>query len=164
MLRIEKLSKGRSVQDFNCGVPALNDFLCRYALQNQKKDGAQTWIALQDDNVIGYYALVVGEVSYGGAPDALRKGLAKHPVPVMVLARLAIDRRFQGKRIGQGLLLDAMRRTVQAADIAGIRALMVHAKDDQAAQFYKHFGFLPFPDSPMTLYRLIKDIRAMMGG
>jgi GNAT superfamily N-acetyltransferase len=160
---IEKLAKSHPVRAFDCGVPALNTFLHRYALQNQKKDGVQTWVALWDQQeVVGYYSLVVGEVGYEGSPEHLRKGLARHPVPVMILARLAVDRNFQGKRIGQGLLLDALRRTVQAADLAGIRALLVHAKDETAARFYAHFGFQPFPEEHLTLYWLLKDIRAMM--
>lgn len=161
-MHIEKLAKSHPVKSFDCGVTALNQFLHRYALQNQKKDGAQTWVGLSNQEIIGYYSLVVGEVDYAESPDHLSKGLARHPVPVMILARLAVDTRFQGQRIGQGLLLDALRRTVQAADLAGIRALLVHAKDKTAADFYMYFGFQPFPEENLTLYRLLKDIRAMM--
>jgi GNAT superfamily N-acetyltransferase len=81
----------------------------------------------------------------------------------MILARLAIDSRFQGQKLGQGLLLDALRRTVNATDIAGIRAILVHAKDETASEFYSHFGFEPFPASPLTMYKLLTDIRSMMG-
>lgn len=162
-MHIEKLAKSHPVKSFDCGVTALNLFLHRYALQNQKKDGVQTWVGLSENlEIVGYYSLVVGEVNYAASPALLSKGLARHPVPVMVLARLAVDKRFHRKRIGQGLLLDAMCRTVQAADLAGIRALLVHAKDETAASFYTHFGFQPFPEENLTLYRLLKDIRAMM--
>lgn len=161
-MHIEKLAKSHPVKSFDCGVTALNQFLHRYALQNQRKDGVQTWISLSDQEVVGYYSLVVGEVDYAESPHHLSKGLSRHPVPVMILARLAVEIRFQGQRIGQGLLLDALRRTVQAADLAGIRALLVHAKDETAAEFYTHFGFQPFPEENLTLYRLLKDIRAMM--
>ena len=169
-MHIEKLQKTHPVKAFDCGVISLNQFLIRYALQNQNKDGAQTWIGLsenQRDNqagnkIVGYYSLVVSEVNYKASPSKFNKGLARHPVPVMLLARLAVDLNFQGKRIGQGLLLDALRRTVQAADLAGIRAVLVHAKDENAAKFYEHFGFEAFPDQPFTLYRLLKDVRAMM--
>ncbi len=163
---IEKLQKNHPIKAFDCGVNSLNQFLIRYALQNQKKDGAQTWLGLSNNQpdimVVGYYSLVVSEVNYNTSPSKLNKGLARHPVPVMLLARLAVDRNFQGQRIGQGLLLDALRRTVQAADLAGIRAVLVHAKDENAAKFYEHFGFEAFPEHPFTLYRLLKDIRAMM--
>ena len=161
---IEKLKKSHAVAEFDCGIPALNHFLQRYALQNQKRDGVQTWVGLSGQDVVGYYSLVVGEVEHAYSPEHLTKGLSRHPVPVMVLARLAVDTKFQGKRVGQGLLLDALRRTIQAADLAGIRAILVHAKDDDAAAFYSHFGFIPFPESPLTLYYLLKDIRAMMQG
>lgn len=160
--RIEKLTAQHPVAAFDCGVDALNEFLRRYALQNQKKDGAQSWVALCGEQLAGYYTLVVGEVAHATAPDALRKGLSRHPVPVMVLARLAVDRQFQGKKLGQGMVRDAMLRTINAADIAGIHAILVHAKDDPAHAFYTHLGFEPFPDEPLTLYRLLKDIRAML--
>ena len=159
---VEKLASHHPVSAFDCGVDALNQFLSRYALQNQKKDGAQTWVALSGQRVIGYYTLVVGEVVHAAAPDALRKGLSKHAVPVMVLARLAVASEFKGHKIGQGMLRDAMLRTLNAADIAGIRAILVHAKDEKASAFYSHFGFEPFPDEPLTLYRLLKDIRTML--
>ncbi len=159
---VEKLAPHHPAQAFDCGVEALNQFLCRYALQNQKKDGAQTWVALSAERLIGYYTLVVGEVAHGAAPDALRKGLSKHPVPVMVLARLAVDTEFKGQKIGQGMVRDAMLRTINAAEIAGIHALLVHAKDENAGAFYTHLGFEPFPDEPLTLYRLLKDIRSML--
>ena len=161
---VEKLASHHPVAAFDCGVDVLNQFLSRYALQNQKKDGAQTWVALSAERLIGYYTLVVGEVAHAAAPDALRKGLSKHPVPVMVLARLAVDTEFKGQKIGQGMVRDAMLRTINAADIGGIRAMLVHAKDENAGAFYSHLGFEPFPDEPLTLYRLLKDIRAMMAG
>jgi GNAT superfamily N-acetyltransferase len=160
--RIEKLTSGRSIAEFDCGVEALNQFLHRYASQNQKKDSAQTWLALIGERVVGYYTLTVGEVTHSESPEGLGKGLPRYPIPVMILARLAVDNRFQGQKLGQGLLLDALRRTVNAADIAGIRAILVHAKDETAGKFYGHFGFEPFPASPLTMYKLLKDIRAMM--
>ena len=90
----------------------------------------------------------------------MTKGLARHPVPIMLLARLAIATSWQGRRLGSGLLKDAMHRTLQAADIAGIRAFAVHAKDDDARAFYEHFGFASLPSDPYHLFRLLKDIRA----
>lgn len=110
--------------------------------------------------VVGYYSLAVGSVVYDDTPERLGKGLSRHPVPVMVLARLAVDQRSQGRGLGAGLLIDALRRTVAAADIAGIRAVVVHAKDDQAKKFYQHFGFAAFGDHTLTLYLLLKDIRS----
>jgi predicted N-acetyltransferase YhbS len=117
---------------------------------------------LAGTEVAGYYTLVVGSVEYEGAPERLRKGLARHPVPVMLLARLAIATSWQGKGLGAGLLKDAMLRTLQAADIAGIRAFVVHAKDDAAKTFYERFDFTPSPSDPDHLFRLLKDIRAQI--
>ncbi len=159
-LRIEKLQRGHGIDEFDCGREALNRFLARYAFQNQQAGASQTYIALAANAVVGYYTLVVGQVEYAAAPDRLTKGLARHPVPIMLLARLAIATSWQGKGLGAGLLKDAMQRTLQAADIAGIRAFAVHAKDDEARAFYEHFGFSPLPSDPYHLFRLLKDIRA----
>ncbi len=149
---------------FDCGRDALNRFLTRYALVNQLAGASQTYVAESEGDVAGYYTLVVGEVRYEDAPERLKKGLAKHPVPIMLLARLAIDVKWQGKGLGSGLLKDAMLRTLQAAEIAGIRALAVHAKDDEARAFYERFDFAASPSDPYHLFRLLKDIRAYLGG
>ena len=111
--------------------------------------------------MIGFYSLVVGEVAYDGAPERLTKGLARHPVPIILLARMGVRVGLQGHGSGAGLVKDAMLRTISAADIAGLRAFVVHTKDDTARAFYAHLGFESFTDLPLTLYRLIKDIRAM---
>lgn len=157
--RIEKLRRDHPVDRFTCGRDELDRFLIRYALGNQQANASQTYIGLYDQDVIGFYSLVVGEVAFGDAPERLTKGLARHPVPVMLLARLAVSTAWQGRKIGSGLLKDAMLRTLQAADIGGIRAFAVHAKDDSAKQFYERFGFVPSPTDPLHLYRLIKDLR-----
>ena len=158
-LSIEKLRRSHAVDAFDCGRENLNRFLSRYALQNQQAGGSQTYIAIADDAVVGYYTLVVGQVEFVAAPERLTKGLARHPVPIMLLARLAVATPWQGKGLGAGLLKDAIQRTLQAADIAGIRAFAVHAKDDAAKAFYEHFGFNPLPSDPYHLFRLLKDIR-----
>jgi GNAT superfamily N-acetyltransferase len=140
----------------------LNRFLSRHALQDQQAEASQTYIALADEKVVGYYTLVVGEVAFESAHERLTKGLARYPVPIMLLARLAIETSWQGKGLGSGLLKDAMQRTMQAADIAGIRAFAVHAKDDEAKSFYEHFGFTPLPSDPYHLFRLLKDLRKVL--
>jgi GNAT superfamily N-acetyltransferase len=159
-LRIEKLRRSHEVEKFDCCREALNRFLVRYALQNQQAGASQSYVALADEVIVGYYTLVVGQVEYAAAPERMTKGLARHPVPIMLLARLAIATSWQGKGLGPGLLKDAMQRTLQAADIAGIRAFAVHAKDEEARAFYEHFGFSPLPSDPYHLFRLLKDIRA----
>lgn len=158
-LRIEKLHRGHAVEGFDCGREPLNRFLVRYALANQQANASQTYVALSGDVVIGFYTLVVGEIAHEEAPERLAKGLARHPVPVMILARLAVSQSWQGKGVGAGLIKDAIARTLQAADIAGIRAFVVHAKDDDVRAFYEHFGFVSSPTDARHLYALIKDLQ-----
>jgi GNAT superfamily N-acetyltransferase len=118
---------------------------------------------MADDAVIGFYTLVVGEVACEDAPDRLTKGLARHSVPIMLLARMGVSVAWQGRGVGAGLLKDAMRRTMQAADIAGIRAFAVHAKDEAAGAFYRHFDFILSPTDPLHLFLLVKDLRRVVG-
>ena len=157
--RIEKLTRQHAVETFDCGQEALNRFLARFALHNQQANASQTYVALADDTVIGFYSLVVGEVSYDDAPDRLTKGLARHPLPIMLLARMGVAVGWQGKKVGAGLVRNAMQRTLQAADIAGVRALAVHAKDEEAQAFYRHFDFIESPTDPLHLFILVKDLR-----
>lgn len=161
--RIEKLRRDHPVEGFSCGREELDRFLIRYAFGNQQANASQTYLGLHDADVIGFTSLVVGEVAYGDAPERLTKGLARHPVPIMLLARLAVRNDWQGRGIGAGLLKDAMRRTLQAADIGGIRAFAVHAKDAPARRFYEHFDFVASPTDPLHLFLLIKDIRRIAG-
>src|SRR5213593_3890121 len=160
--RIEKLRRDHHVDVFDCGQEALNRFLVRYAFQNQQAEASQTYVALVGDEVVGFYTLVVAQVEFGDAPQRLGKGLAKHPIPLMLLARLAVAASRQGKGLGSGLLKDAMVRTLQAADIAGIRAMAVHAKDDDARAFYERFGFVAAPTDPYHLFVLLKDVRVIL--
>lgn len=158
--RIEKLRRDHPVDEFTCGREELDRFLRRFAFASQQANAAQTYLGLHNGTIIGFYSLVVGQVAYGDAPERLIKGLARHPVPIMLLARLAVSLAWQGRGIGAGLLKDAINRTLQAADIGGIRALAVHAKDAPARRFYEHFNFVASPTDPLHLYVLIKDLRA----
>jgi predicted N-acetyltransferase YhbS len=163
-LVIEKLRRDHDVEAFDCGKEPLNRYLIRYALQNQQIGAAQSYVGVTDaGEVVGYYTLVFGQVAYADAPDRLRKGVAAHPVPLMVLARLAVAAGWAGQGVGSGLLKDAMLRTLQAAEIAGLRALVVHAKDDDARSFYERFDFIASPTDPMHLFVLLKDVRALLG-
>ena len=162
--RVEKLRTHHNIEGFDCGREELNRYLLRYAWQNQQAGAAQTYVGLVGDAVVGYHTLAVGQISRDEAPERLTKGLARHPIPIMLLARLAVVRRWQGQGVGKALLKDAMWRTLQAADIAGIRALAVHAKDDQARNFYQRFDFLPSPTDPMHLFVLHKDLRKIISG
>lgn len=157
--RVEKLRRDHAIESFDCGRRELNRYLIRYAWQNQQAGAAQTYVGVVGNVIVGYHTLAVASVTVEDAPNRLTKGLAKHPVPVMLLARLATDRRWQGKGVGKALLRDAMHRTLQAADIAGIRALAVHAKDEEARRFYEHFDFVTSPTDSMHLFVLLKDVR-----
>jgi GNAT superfamily N-acetyltransferase len=161
---VEKLRADHKIEGFDCGREELNRYLLRYAWTNQQAGAAQTYVGLAGDAVLGYYTLAVGQVMREEAPERLTKGLARHPVPIMLLARLAVSLAAQGQGVGKALLRDAMQRTLQAADIAGIRAFAVHAKDDNARRFYERFDFIPSPADPMHLFVLLKDVRRIMQG
>jgi len=162
-LRIEKLHRTHVVEQFTCGQPELDRFLIRHALQAQQANSSQTYVALDGDEVVGFYTMVAGEVRHADAPERVVKGMPRHPIPLLVLARLAVHIKAQGRGIGAGLLLNALGRTLQVADMIGVRALAVHAKDDHAVSFYRHFGFVPSPTDERHLFMLIKDIRRAAG-
>jgi GNAT superfamily N-acetyltransferase len=162
-MRIEKLQRTHEVEAFDCGQPELDRFLIRHALQAQQMNSSQTYVGLSGKTVIGFYTIVAGEVRHADAPARVVKGMPRHPIPLLVLARLAVHSEWQGRGIGAGLLLDALGRTLQAADIVGAHALAVHAKDDSAAAFYRHFGFMPSPTDKRHLFLLIKDILTASG-
>lgn len=159
---VRKLAATDQVDAFDCGQAALNQFLQRYALVNQKANSAQTYVCCQGDVVVGFYSLVVGSVDPQVAPSRVMKGLARHPVPVMILARLAVDKEHQRKSLGQALLKDALLRTAQAADIAGIRRLLAHAKDDMARRWYETWEFEPSPTDSYHLCLLLKDLKNLL--
>jgi len=152
------LTKDHDRNSFDCGVHALTDYLKKYALQNQKKHAARTYVATRGNRIVGYYSLAYGSVSLEEAPQSVRSGLPRHPVPVILLARLAVDSREQARGLGAALLKDALRRTLQAAEIAGLRALLVHAKDDSAKRFYEKYGFEPSPLDAYHLFLKLSDI------
>jgi GNAT superfamily N-acetyltransferase len=160
---IRKLVGSDGVESFDCGQPALNQFLQRFALVNQNSNSSQTYVSCSAGSVVGFYSLTVGSVEPATAAPRVVKGLPKHPVPVMILARLAVDVSHQGIGLGKALLKDALMRTAQAADIAGIRALLVHAKDESARQWYLNWEFEPSPSDPFHLFLLMKDLKAIVG-
>lgn len=159
---VRKLAATDQVDAFDCGQAALNQFLQRYALVNQKANSAQTYVCCQGDVVVGFYSLVVGSVDPHATTSRVMKGLARHPVPFMILARLAVDKEHQRKSLGQALLKDALLRTAQAADIAGIRCLLVHAKDDMARRWYETWEFESSPTDPYHLFLMLKDLKNLL--
>jgi GNAT superfamily N-acetyltransferase len=157
------LQRGDSAAGFDCGAEELNRFIQLYAYQTQQSQGARTYISLTDSaELAGFYTLAYGSIEFEEAPMRIQKGLARHQIPVMVLARLAVAREFQGHGLGKQLLRDALLRTLQAADIAGLRAVVVHVKDDAAKRFYERFRFEVFPSEPFKLALLLKDLRAVI--
>lgn len=144
---------------FSCGVPALDDYLHKFALTNHKNGSARTYVALRDLRVVGYFTLAVGSISHAEAPSRVSQGLARHPIPILLLARLAADMSEQGAGLGKALLKQALLKSIQAADIAGIRAIVTHAKNEKAQAFYRRFGFESSPIDKLHLSLLLKDAR-----
>jgi GNAT superfamily N-acetyltransferase len=153
-----KIEKKHIVEGFDCGNSLLNKWLF-LALQNQQSDAATTFVVHTENRVIAYYSLAAGSVNHDTATSRIKKGLSNNPIPVMILARLAVDREFQGIKIGKFLLRDAILRIVNASENFGIRAVLVHAKDEKARLFYEKFDFEPSPVNPLTLMLLLKDAR-----
>jgi len=149
------------VQEFDCGTESLNLYLKRFALSNTAAGIARTYVATFSGelSVVGYYSLAAGSVEKANVPERVGKGVPNHPGPVVLLARLAVDHHLQGQGVGKGLLRDALLRSLTAAAVVGIRAILVHAKDDQAARFYSKFGFAASPTEPLHLMLLMKDLR-----
>jgi predicted N-acetyltransferase YhbS len=155
----EPLGPQHRLEGFDCGKPALNDWLVRHARQAQGSGSAKTFIVSEDDRVAGYFSLTVGQIDALDAPERIRKGMGQYPIPIVILARLAVCQQNQGRGIGIGLLQDAIRRTLLIAEQAGIRAMLTHPIDEQAAQFYSRFGFIPSPLREQQLLLLVKDAR-----
>lgn len=146
------LGSGHDRTQFDCGVAPLNVYLKQYALQNQKKGIVRNYVACRGMRVVGYYSLAYGSVATSDAPAALTKGIGKYPIPLMILARLAVDVGEKGRGLGKALLKDAILRTLQAAEIAGLKAIFVQAKDQAAERFYAKHGFLSSPGDPLHLF------------
>jgi GNAT superfamily N-acetyltransferase len=158
------LEKHHDVSLFNCGAAPLDDYLRKHAWHNQQNRSARTYVTLRGDVVVGYYSLAAASVQHDEATPRLAKGLARHPIPVVLLARLAIHQTEKGQGLGAALLKDALLRSLQAADIIGCRAVLVHAKDQPARDFYRKYGFESSPIDDFHLFLLTKDIKASLGG
>jgi GNAT superfamily N-acetyltransferase len=158
----EPRTADHDVSSFDCGHASLNTFLKKFAGTNHQTGSARTYVATRGKRVVGFYSLSYGSVEYASATSRIRRGLARHPIPVMVLARLAVDRTEQGHGMGRGLLKDALLRTLQAADIAGLRAIIVHAKNESARSFYERFDFIRSPIDEFRLMLLLKDVRKLV--
>ncbi|HEU5401787.1 MAG TPA: GNAT family N-acetyltransferase [Terriglobales bacterium] len=159
----EKLSANHDVSQFQCGEPALDNWLKRRALNNEESGASRTYVVCTGNRVMAYYALAVGAVTHVAAPGRVRRNMPD-PVPVMVIGRLAVDQALQGQAIGPALLRDAVLRTLQAAEIAGIRAILVHAISGRAKEFYEKWGFIASPVDPMTLMITVAEAEKAIAG
>ena len=161
----EPLTASRDTSLFDCGKAPLNQFLQRYALVNQANGSARTFVSLSGGQISGYFSLAAASAEQAAASSRVSKGLARHPIPMLLLARLAVDLKAQGNGLGLGrsLLQSALGKYLQASEVIGARALIVHAIDEAAIGFYQSFGFEPSPVDTAHLYLLTKDIRKSLG-
>lgn len=155
------LTEAHDVSQFFCGEPSLDDWLCRRAIKNESSGATRTYVVCSGNAVEGYYSLAVGSIDHKFAPGSIRRNMPQ-PIPVMILARLAVDRRYARRNIGTGMVRDALLRTLQAADIAGIRALLVHALHEKAAAFYRARGFAASPFDSLVLFLGLDHVRRLL--
>lgn len=154
------LVKEHDVTGFDCGKAPLNDFLVRYALQNQVVGSARTYVVTRGERrVVAYYSLAPGAVLAEEAPERVKKGQPRHPIPVILMARFAVDVSEQGRGLGRSLFKDALLRALRGAEVVGGRAFAVHAKDEEAREFYRRFGMEASPSHPLHLFLLFKDVQ-----
>lgn len=157
----QPLGTSHRLEEFDCGKPALTDWLLHHARQAQGSGSARTFVACDQDRVAAYYSLTVGQIDTLEAPERIRRGMGQYPIPLVILARLAVDLDYQKRGLGFSLLQDAITRTVAIADQAGIRALLTHPLDAEADAFYRRFGFEPTPLQERQLILLLKDARRL---
>jgi GNAT superfamily N-acetyltransferase len=157
--------KAHGVDHFSCGEASLDRWLIAYAGQNQQRDAARTFVTTEPDGkVVGYYTLVAAQVEHEQATSTVRQGLSRHfPIPVALIARLAVTAQHQGAGLGRSLLLDALQRVLHASEQLAVRAVTVDALDDRATSFYRHFGFEPSPLAPRTLMVTLDAVRRTIG-
>lgn len=153
----QPLDARHRLEEFDCGKPALTDWLLRHARQAQGSGSARTFVVCDGDRVAGYFSLTVGQIDTLEAPERVRRGMGQYPIPLVILARLAVDLDYQGQGLGFSLLQDAIHRTITIAEQAGIRALLTHPIDAEAEAFYRRFGFEPTPVRERQLILLLKD-------
>jgi GNAT superfamily N-acetyltransferase len=157
----ERLTPDHKTGAFQSGVTALDDWLKRRALHNEREGASRTYVVCAESQVVGYFSLATGSVSGTEVPGRVRRNMPD-PIPVMILGRLAVDQTWQGRKLGQSLLSDAIRRTLAVSDIAGIRAILVHAISAEAKRFYERYGFQECPEKPMTLVLMLRNARAVL--
>jgi GNAT superfamily N-acetyltransferase len=155
----EPLTAQHRLEDFDCGQPPLNDWLIQHARQAHTSGSARTFVVASGHEVKAYYSLAVGQIDTQEVPERVRRGMGQYPIPVVLLARLAVDKSCQAMGIGAGLLRDAIRRSILISDQAGVRAILTHPLTESAARFYQNFGFIPSPTGERHWLLLLKDAR-----
>jgi GNAT superfamily N-acetyltransferase len=162
---VEHLGPKHDRASFDCGVPALDDFIKKYARQNEEIDFSRTYVARRPDSmrVVGYFSISAGQVNGADLPAEEAKRFPRYPVPVIILGRLAVDRSVQGQRLGKGLLVRGLEKARQVPDTVGVNAVAVFATNEAAREFYLKHGFKPLLDDPMHLFMTLKVIRKLFG-
>ena len=162
-LRIARLGRDHQLDALDSGAAELDDWLRRFARLADAAGTARTYVLVDNLRALGYYALTPGAIRREDLPERHARGMPAHPIGVVLLARLAVDRSLQGRGYGRALLADAAVRTLQAAELVGARAMLVHARDETAAGFYHRLGFTKSPTDELHLMVLIKDLRRTFG-
>lgn len=160
--QVERLSKKHKLKDFDCSNSPLNEYLKKYAMQNQNKNISNTFVVIKDEKVVGYYTLVFGAVCKSQLPNDLNQHLPNYQIPVMILARFAVDTKEQGQGLGKALLKNAILKTIQASEIAGINAIMVDAKNKKVKSFYENYGFVESNIAELNLFLPINNLKCLI--
>ncbi len=158
-LQLVLLGEEHRLAGFDCGNEQLDAWLVRHALASQRADLARTYVVVQAGRVVAYLSLTTGSVRREDAPKRYARGMPGHPLPTILIARLAVDRTRQRERLGSRLLAEALRMAVRISDTAAARLVVVDAIDEQAAAFYRRWGFIDAPENPLRLYRKLSDVR-----
>jgi len=159
----EPITVDHDTTTFDSGRPVLDDWLRQRALKNQSSDASRTYVVCEGTCVVGYYCISAGSVAQKGAPRKIKRNMPD-PIPVMVIGRLAVDKTAQGNGLGQALLRDAILRTLGVSQVAGIKALLVHALDEEAAAFYHKYDFVASPIDSLTLMLPLETARRGISG
>jgi GNAT superfamily N-acetyltransferase len=165
--RIEAISRSHQRTRFACGVPALDDHLARFARQNHESGIAKTFVAVAPGDprrILGYYSISAGAIDRENLPPRAGKRFPDFPIPVARLARLAVDREFQGRGLGEDLIMDALNRVLRASGDVGIVAVLIDAKDEKAKRFYARYEFECLPDQPLVLWLPMSAIARLFPG
>jgi GNAT superfamily N-acetyltransferase len=155
----QPIQRSHLTDGFDCTDDALNLYLKKFALANHTSGAAATFVLAQDDLVIGYYSLAATSISYEEAPSRAKAGLPRHPIPAILLARLAVDHSQQGRKLGSMLIKHAMQRTLKVAEEVGVRMMLIDAKNERVANLYERIGFSRFENDPLKLYMLRTDLQ-----